>query len=86
MCLSFAIIPTFLEILLATTSICLFQCKFEDKITPKNLVSCCWLMGILLINMFAVKFLLLPKIKYDVFVMFRDSRLDWNHSVINNNS
>ena len=57
MCLSFAIIPIFLEILLATTSLCLFQCKFEDKITPRNLVSCCWFMGILLINMFSVRFL-----------------------------
>ena len=30
-------VPIFLEILLETTSICLFQCKFEDKISPRNL-------------------------------------------------
>ena len=76
MCLSFAIIPIFLYVLLVTTSICLFQCKFEDKITPRNLVSCCLSIDILSINMFAVKFLLLPKIKYNVFVMFKDNRLD----------
>ena len=70
--------PTVFEILLETTSICLFHFRFAESMTPKNLVSNWRFKLASCIRILISGSFLLQNMIYEVLVTFSDKRLVLN--------